>query len=261
MPDSFVLEPQREVISIYKDDFTTPPSRPQYFIEVYRCVKVEVGECSSSGPSAYPVPKTTNEIEIVVPDITNKDRDSSNKKKFYKYVVYNHTSCQCGKLTYRNGPPNGRLYKTITNNEVSAAYFKAKYSKNTVNLIRVCNVCNNAQPRYKLHPKHFNVDLQYKYLAYQQCLPGCVVVKNETSNKQTSMLSGSSVNVPLTNDISCKAYDGAKTQQQGKNNPQKLKSSSSETPVGNSSDQDANYEILVYIASGKVTLAAFLLSL
>jgi hypothetical protein len=50
------------------------------------------------------------------------------------------------------------------------------------------------------------------------------------------MLSGSLDNVSLTNDISCKAYDGAKTQQ-GKNNPQKLKSSSSEAPVGNSSDQ------------------------
>ncbi|CAB4027225.1 Hypothetical predicted protein [Paramuricea clavata] len=67
-------------------------------------------------------------------------------------------------------------------------------------------------------------------------------------------------NVPLTNDISCKAYDGAKTQQ-GKNNHQKLKSSSSEAPVGNSSDQEPNYEILVYIGSGKLILAAFLLSL
>jgi hypothetical protein len=110
MPDSFVLEPQREVISIYNDDFTTPPSRPQYFIEVYRCVKLDFGEC---GSSAYPVPKTTNEIEIVVPDITNKDRDSSYKKKFYKYVVHNHTTCQCGNFKYRNGT----LYKTITNNE------------------------------------------------------------------------------------------------------------------------------------------------
>jgi hypothetical protein len=101
------------VISIYNDDFATPPSTPQYFIEVYRCVKLEVGECSSSGPSAYPVPKTTDEIEIVVLDITNKDRDSSDKKKLYKYVVHNHTSCQCGNLNYRDS----RLYKTITNNE------------------------------------------------------------------------------------------------------------------------------------------------
>ena len=53
-------------------------------------------------------------IEIVVPDIANgKDRDSSDKKKFYKYVVYNHTSCTCGTLNIRDT----RLYQTITNNE------------------------------------------------------------------------------------------------------------------------------------------------
>ena len=120
---------------------------------------------------------------------------------------------------------------------MSEAYFKAKFSKNPVNLIRLCNVCNSTQPRYKLHPDHFKVNPPSKYLVYQQCLPGCVVVKNETSYLSTSMLSGSTVSVPLTNDISCKAYDGTKTQQQGKNHPQKLKSSSSETPVGNSSDQ------------------------
>jgi hypothetical protein len=102
------------VVSIYKykDNFTTPLSRPQYFIEVYRCVKVGFGECFS-GQYGYPVPNTTAEIEIVVPDITSKDRDPSSKKKFYKYVVYNHTSCKCGKLEDRKK----KLYKKITNNE------------------------------------------------------------------------------------------------------------------------------------------------
>ena len=60
-----------------------------------------------------PCQKKTEEIEIVVPDVTNKDRDPSDKNKFYKYVVYNHTICTCGNLTYRNR----KLYKTITNNE------------------------------------------------------------------------------------------------------------------------------------------------
>jgi hypothetical protein len=100
------------VISIYHDDFVTSPSRPLYFIEIYRCVKLEMGDCHS-GQHGYPIPKTTEEIEIVVPDITNKNRDPSRKKKFYKYVVYNHTSCTCGTLTYREST----LYKTITNNE------------------------------------------------------------------------------------------------------------------------------------------------
>ena len=120
---------------------------------------------------------------------------------------------------------------------VSEADYKANCTKNPVNLIRVCNVCDSAQSRYKLHPIHLNVEPALKYLAYRQCLPGCVVVKNETSIKQTSLIAGRSVSVPLTSDILCKAYDGAKTQQQGKNRPQKLKSSSSEAPVGNSSDQ------------------------
>jgi hypothetical protein len=110
--DSSVLGPQREVISIYNDEFLTPLSRPQYFIEIYRCVDVKVGDCFS-GKHGYPVPKTTAEIEIVVPDTTNKDRDSSDKNKFYKYVVYNHTSCKCGTFKFRDGT----LYKTITNNE------------------------------------------------------------------------------------------------------------------------------------------------
>jgi hypothetical protein len=100
------------VVSIYGDNFATPPSRPQYFIEVYRCVKVELGKCFR-GADQYPVPNKTEEIEIVVPDTTNKDRDSSDKKKFYKYVVYNHTICTCGNLTYRNR----KLYKNITNNK------------------------------------------------------------------------------------------------------------------------------------------------
>ena len=34
------------------------------------------------------------EIEIVVPD-------TSNKTKFYSYVIYNHTSCKCGKENER----------------------------------------------------------------------------------------------------------------------------------------------------------------
>ena len=47
----------------------------QYDVSYFRCVKVGFGECPSSGPSGYPVPNTTAEIEIVVPDVTNKDRD------------------------------------------------------------------------------------------------------------------------------------------------------------------------------------------
>ncbi|CAB4004073.1 Hypothetical predicted protein, partial [Paramuricea clavata] len=161
--------PEREVVSIYGDDFSTPTFRPPYFIEVYRCVKVEVGECRSSC-KGYPVPKKTEEIQIVVPDIRNKDLDPSNKKKLYKYVVYNHTSCKCGHSNYGKT----KLYKTITNNIVSEASFRASYSSNPVNLVRVCDVCKSPQRRYILTRGHAKVPPQSKYLAYQHCLPGCV---------------------------------------------------------------------------------------
>jgi hypothetical protein len=112
MPDSFVVGPQKEVVSIYNDEFTTPVSRPGYFIEVYRCVKVEIGECRP-GRHEYPVPNKTEQIEILVPDLANKHRDPNNENKFYKYVVYNHTSCQCGNLKNRKRTLN----KIITNNK------------------------------------------------------------------------------------------------------------------------------------------------
>jgi hypothetical protein len=116
---------------------------------------------------------------------------------------------------------------------VTEAYFNANYTKNPVNLIRVCNVCDSAQPRFKLNPDHVKATPPFKYLAYQQCLPGCIVLKNNQSDKTTMMTSNKQKNFPLTNDILCKAYDGAK----GKNHPQKLESLSFEAPVGNSSDQ------------------------
>ena len=106
---SFLIsDSKREVISIYNDNFTTPESRVPYFIEVYRCVETD-HNCLSM--ETYPVPSNKTEIEIVVPDLTNSYRDLI-KKKFYKYVVYNHTSCKCGKLEER------KLYEEIKDNEV-----------------------------------------------------------------------------------------------------------------------------------------------
>ena len=58
----------------------------------------------------YPVQSSKTEIEIVVPDLTNSYRDPF-KKTFYKYVVYSHSSCKCGKLKER------KLYQKIQDNE------------------------------------------------------------------------------------------------------------------------------------------------
>ena len=90
-----MLEPEREVISIYNDDLTTPKDRDPYFVEVYRCVKVDIDkDYKACGSDKYPVPNTWTEMEVVVPDLANK-------KQFYKYVIYNHTSCKCENRTDR----------------------------------------------------------------------------------------------------------------------------------------------------------------
>ena len=84
------LGPQKLVISIYNDKFTTPCNRIPYFIEVYRCVKDDNSYCIGR----YIVQANQTKIEIVVPD-------TGDKTKFYSYVIYNHTSCKCGKENER----------------------------------------------------------------------------------------------------------------------------------------------------------------
>ena len=80
------------MVSIYNENFSTPENRDPYFIEVYRCVEVKPfkRKCNSDN---YSVPHKWKSITIVVP---NRSRDET---KFYKYVIYNHTSCKCGPLT------------------------------------------------------------------------------------------------------------------------------------------------------------------
>ena len=102
---------------------------------------------------------------------------------------------------------------------MTEAYFNANYTNNPVNLMRVCNVCDSAQPRYKLIPYHATAISTFKYREYQQCLPGCVVVKNSTSKVEITEISNAMKNVTLTNDISCKAYDGENTERQLHSSP------------------------------------------
>ncbi len=97
------------MVSIYNDNFTTPKSRIYYFIEVHRCVLTDADNYCDA--ALYPIANDTKSIEIVVPDLTNKGRDPA-KQKFYRYVVYNHTSCKCGSLDERKK----QLYENITDN-------------------------------------------------------------------------------------------------------------------------------------------------
>ena len=106
-----VLGPKREVISIYNEEFTTPKDRDPYFIEVYRCVAVDtLNDQKKCGDDKYPVPHTWTSITIVVPDL-------GQTPKFYKYVIYNHTSCKCDgtgeERKLRKKPVEGEYLKSI----------------------------------------------------------------------------------------------------------------------------------------------------
>ena len=74
------------MVSIYSANFSDiPPHRDPYYIKVYRCViDSHSWQCGEGSPK----PKFQREIKIVVPDLQNQT-------KFYKYIVYNHTSCKC----------------------------------------------------------------------------------------------------------------------------------------------------------------------
>ena len=90
LPYICFTEPKREVISIYNDNFKTPKNRPPYFIEVYRCVAIDNDEDKEAcGDKNYPIPLNWTNIAIVVKDL-------GDETKFYKYMIYNHTSCACG---------------------------------------------------------------------------------------------------------------------------------------------------------------------
>ena len=84
-----VLGLAKEVVSVYNENFTTPPGRFEYFIEVQRCVQAYKDNLDKVDPDCLTIPKHFENITIVVPDVTNETI-------FYKYVVYNHTSCGCG---------------------------------------------------------------------------------------------------------------------------------------------------------------------
>ena len=69
------------------------------------------------GSTEYPVPSNTTEIEVVVFDFKTKYNRDPFKKTFYKYVVYNHTSCKCGTLKERENSTKirnetGKIRKT-----------------------------------------------------------------------------------------------------------------------------------------------------
>ncbi|XP_028401246.1 uncharacterized protein LOC114524285 isoform X2 [Dendronephthya gigantea] len=63
---------------------------------------------------------------------------------------------------------------------VSESYYRKNYKKNPKNLQSSSDYCNKAQRRYKLPRDHYFTPPKFKYVGYEQCLPGCVVKKNVT---------------------------------------------------------------------------------
>ena len=91
---------------------------------------------------------------------------------------------------------------------MSKEYYLQNYKKNPMNLRGQPDYCHKAKRRYKLHPDHYHALPNFKYLAYEQCLPGCVVKKNHTVSHAVEF--GDELpkkNILLTNDTKCEAYD------------------------------------------------------
>jgi hypothetical protein len=127
---------------------------------------------------------------------------------------------------------------------VPETYFNANYTKNPVNLMRVCNVCNSAQPRYHLTLN--NAVPPLKYLAYKQCLPGSVALKKSTSTHKITLIDSNQVTFDVTNDISCNGYDGENPERQRCQNstqnttPKTGKQQAGSSEDGNPRDQGKN---------------------
>ncbi|XP_028400607.1 uncharacterized protein LOC114523774 [Dendronephthya gigantea] len=180
-------EPAVEVVSIYGDNFDTPKGREPFFIETHRCVSKGFTDVDE-----WPLPDTQNEIEIVVADLNDA-------KKFYKYVVFNHTSC-------KSGFKKPILHKTLKSNQINRTEFEKKLPNNPVNLRSLTgSFCDKPQPRYRVHPHGENVKPCEKLIPFKQCLPGCYVTRNHLILK-IKMISEKEAKVEYFNDTACSPH-------------------------------------------------------
>ena len=81
-------QPKKEVVSIYNENFKTPPGWPPYFIKVSRCVQCLRCWNANTSSRILPVPATKNLTKVVVAN--------SPRSRYFEYSIYNHTSCKCG---------------------------------------------------------------------------------------------------------------------------------------------------------------------
>ncbi|XP_046841506.1 uncharacterized protein LOC124435556 [Xenia sp. Carnegie-2017] len=230
---------KEEVVSIYNENFTDiPKDREPYYVKVQRCVidKDNVPTCSL----CWPQPMTLTEVEIVVPDLKNYT-------KFYKYIVYNHTSCY---LEENLTAVNFNLHKNLPSNEINETEFTTKVKYNPPN-VRTCNdYCKHPQPRFHLHSEYKNAVLNYLFISFTQCLPGCKATEKMKIVK-TEILDGSTQNEVVRNHTSCNFWN---------TKVHKSPPSNSTRSDPESRPQVLNKGLFVYITSPKLMLVAFILS-
>ncbi|XP_046841145.1 uncharacterized protein LOC124435250 [Xenia sp. Carnegie-2017] len=233
---------KQEVVSIYNENFTDiPKDREPYYVKVQRCVieKDKFPICSL----CWPQPMTLTEVEIVVPDLKND-------KKFYKYIVYNHTSCY---MSTNLTALNFDQHKNLSSNEINETEFTTKVKYNPPN-VRTCNdYCKHPQPRFHLHSEYTKVVLYYLFIQFTQCLPGCKATKNtkKTEKIPTQTLDGSTVYEVVREHSSCNLWN----KKVHKSLPYRSRRSDPE-----SRPLVLNKGLFVYITSPRMMLVAFILS-
>ncbi|XP_046841146.1 uncharacterized protein LOC124435251 [Xenia sp. Carnegie-2017] len=230
---------KQEVVSIYDENFTDiPKDREPYYVKVQRCVidKDNTPNCSL----CWPQPMTLTEVEIVVPDLKYYT-------KFYKYIVYNHTSCYLEKNLL---DVNFNLHKNLPSNEINETEFTTKVKYNPPN-VRTCNdYCKNPQPRFHLHSERTKAVLNYLFIPFTQCLPGCKATKNP-ENIKTQTLDGSTLYELVRNHSSCNFWNTKVHKSLPSNN---RRSDTESRPLV------LNNGLFVYITSPRMMLVAFILS-
>ena len=89
---------------------------------------------------------------------------------------------------------------------------KVNLSRNPANLLDRCDFCDNPHPRFYKYNKKPDAHPKDKYLAYNECLPGCIGSPNVTK-KTIHLVPGSTEQINITNYLSCKPYDGSNKRQ------------------------------------------------
>ncbi|XP_046841536.1 uncharacterized protein LOC124435573 [Xenia sp. Carnegie-2017] len=145
---------------------------------------------------------------------------------------------------------NFHQHKNISSNEINETEFTTKVKYNPPN-VRTCNdYCKHPQPRFHLHSEYTKVVLDYLFIPFTQCLPGCKATKN-TKNIKTQTPYGSTKFEAIEEHKSCNLWN---------KKVHKSPPSSSRRRDPESRPLVLNNGLFVYITSPRMMLVAFILS-